>query len=408
MSEFTKAYNTYKEIIQTGNALNNLKNYDIDSVFKELLEIKSIIDDFEKNGYKDIKNFTKAVNKASIVFGGNYKVPETRKEALETKAHINSVKTGINDDIKDLIIKPVPNCPGYSFGKYSSFDVIFRDSDGFINASKLCKLSGKDYRAWIRYDSSQKLINALKRKLFSKFNQNKDNTTQNMMIGEFTYHRNSDTNTQNVTTFEDIIVEDNIGKNNISKIIQGTYVHPKLINSIAMWISEDFALEVSDIVEEYFVKKANNNLNNLIKEKDDKIDVLIKETRMQTQIIEKQSEELKEIKQLNLKQSEDLKTLLSYGKEARKSLIKIDSNLEDIHSKSIEPCKESIETDLVLLYNNTGDDYNIVKTINDKGVTSYLHPFSMLCCQKRSVNKTVKKHLSFKALALKKHILKQK
>ncbi len=327
-----------------------------------------------------------------------------KTEALETKAHINSVKTGINDNIKDLIIKPVPNCPGYSFGKYGNFDVIFRDKDGFINASKLCKLGGKRYKDWnTSYRNSegpQQLINALKLKLFEEYKSNIGKDMQNMSGSQLCPTHNSNTNNQNITSFEDIIVEDNLGKKGIIEVIQGTYVHPKLIPAIASWVSPVFALKVADIVEEYFVKKANKKLSSLIKDfqnqlvlKDDKIDTLIKETKKQTQIIIEQTNKIDNLTQVNLKQSEDIKTLLSYGKEARNALVNIDSNIEEIHSKSIEPCKASIETELVLLYNNTGNDNGVVKTKNENGLISVLYPFTFIRRQRKSINNTVKKHI---------------
>ncbi len=339
-------------------------------------------------------------------------------EALETKAHINSVKTGVNDNIKDLIIKPVPNCPGYSYGKYGIFDVIFRDSDGFINATKLCKLGGKDYSDWNRpnLEGPKQLIESLKLKLFEKYKSNIGMSMSNMIFLKFEEYRNSSTNTQNITSFEDVIVEDDLGKYNTPKIIYGTYVHPKLIPAIASWISPVFALKVADIVEEYFVKKANEKLSSLIREKDNKIDTLIKKVDKQNKKLKHikhinldQTNKIDELKQINLKQDNILKEqtdkinqLLSYGKEARNALVNIDSNIEEIHSKSIEPCKASIETELVLLYNNTGNDHNVVKVKNENGLISVLYPFTFIRRQRKSINNTVKKHIPFKASALKK------
>lgn len=55
-------------------------------------------------------------------------------------------------------------------------------------------------------------------------------------------------------------------------IIRGTYVHPDLIPHIASWASPAFAVKVSKIVNEYFIKKAIKEKDKLIKKKDDKID----------------------------------------------------------------------------------------------------------------------------------------
>ncbi len=282
------------------------------------------------------------------------KTPENSKEAFETKTHINSVKTGINDNIKDLIIKPVPNCPGYSFGKYGDFDVIFRDNDGFINATKLCKLGGKRYKEWKETNTSNKLIKALKMKLYSEH-------TQKMNRGEFRPDLNIVSNTQNITSFDDIIVEDTILQENTSKTILGTYVHPKIINSIAMWISEDFALKVSDIVEEYFVKKANNNLNNLIKDyqnqlvlKEDSIQVLTKEIKVLNQTVNTQNNRMETL--LNLAEKQGIKL------DCMHNDIKTVINIGETIAKELPPTQNKKKSELLMIIKfDTVDEHNIYK-----------------------------------------------
>jgi hypothetical protein len=50
--------------------------------------------------------------------------------------------------------------------------------------------------------------------------------------------------------------------------IRGTYMHPKLIVHIAIWISADFAVMVSDIVLEKIINDALNDKDKLLQEKD--------------------------------------------------------------------------------------------------------------------------------------------
>ncbi len=308
---------------------------------KDNLDFSSIYDQHKTQYKKDLKSYCNFMRRFTSKYQGLH-TPENKTKVLETKAHINNVKTGVNDSIKDLIIKPVPNCSGYSFGKYSDFDVIFRDSDGYINASKLCILGGKEYKAWSRNNSSQRLIKALKNKLFDEF------------------EKNSVTN-HNINSFEDIIVEDTISQENTPLIIWGTYVHPKLINSIAMWISEDFALKVADIVEEYFVNQTQNKYDTIIKDfqnkivlKEDKIDLLLKKIE---------------------NQDAKINMLLNQNIETKETVNDIDDKLK-ISSKS-ENENENIY--LVLMYNNTGDDHNTLQVKNDKDeLTATLYPFTFI------------------------------
>ncbi|GAG28686.1 unnamed protein product, partial [marine sediment metagenome] len=115
--------------------------------------------------------------------------------------------------------------PDYTFGrgKYGEFKVVIMKETGYINASKLCKLGGKDYRMWKRYGKSQALINAIK---------------------------------------------DDVGKNVTISIngayapdIRGTYVHSYLVPHIACSISVDFAVKVSKWLDEWRSYSIKNELN---------------------------------------------------------------------------------------------------------------------------------------------------
>ncbi len=109
-------------------------------------------------------------------------LPETTEQVHTTKTHVETVKNGINNVFKNLIIKPVPNCPGYSYGLYGDFEIIFMDATGYINASKMCSKYGNSTRKrnfcyWNetkdnKITEAQLLINALKSKIVREFKQN--------------------------------------------------------------------------------------------------------------------------------------------------------------------------------------------------------------------------------------------
>ena len=47
---------------------------------------------------------------------------------------------------------------GYSYGKYDDFNIIIMNSNGYINATKLCTAHGKEFKAWFKNISSKELI----------------------------------------------------------------------------------------------------------------------------------------------------------------------------------------------------------------------------------------------------------
>jgi hypothetical protein len=135
----------------------------------------------------------------------------------------NNINQIIFEDINDE----------YGYGKYGNFEVIIRKRDGYINATKLCRDGRKQLSHWIRNDNSKNLV---------KFLGN--------IIGK---------------TREELI-QCVMG----NTIYTGTYVHPKLIPHIASWVSHEFALMVSDIVNEHIIREYKIQM----KQKDDKIDNL--------------------------------------------------------------------------------------------------------------------------------------
>jgi len=91
-------------------------------------------------------------------------------------------------------------------------------SNGYINATKICKDGGKILGNWNENLFSKQLIKEL-------------SLTIGLPIVNLT-----------------ILI-----KQGGNQQITGTYVHPKLIPHIASWISPKFALMVSDIINEYII-----------------------------------------------------------------------------------------------------------------------------------------------------------
>ncbi|UMZ08498.1 KilA N family protein [Acanthamoeba polyphaga mimivirus] len=185
---------------------------------------------------------------------------ESEKE-IKSKYSDNDIRSIITNDINDK----------YANGIMGDIDVIVMKKNGYINATKLCENSGKDFKNWTETKKAKKLI----RELSSSTGISVELLAITITGGKLTE-------------------------------IRGTYVHPKLIIQIAAWCSAEYALKVSDIVIEYHAKEAIEQKEKLLKKKDDKIDKLSK----------KIDEQKKEIKKL-LEQGNEV---LGYAKDTNRKI----------------------------------------------------------------------------------------
>lgn len=101
----------------------------------------------------------------------------------------------------------------YSREVYGDFHVIIMTSNKYVNATKLCVMGGKRYGNWSASISAKTLIKKLEKKIGEK------------------------------ATIEELHSRDNE--------LRGTYVHPDLVPIVASWVSDDFALYISKIINEW-------------------------------------------------------------------------------------------------------------------------------------------------------------
>jgi hypothetical protein len=132
----------------------------------------------------------------------------------------------------------------YAYGKYSDFKVIIMKENRYINATKLCKEYGKELKHWKENKSSNDLI----------YEVEKEITTVDYPT----------------TETKPFIIINGANNNQKNKLISGTYVHELLIPHIASWISPQFGIKVSKIVNNFLITEYKNSL----KQKDDKINTL--------------------------------------------------------------------------------------------------------------------------------------
>jgi hypothetical protein len=158
-----------------------------------------------------------------------------------------------------------------------------RKSDGFINATQLCKAGGKNFGHWFRLDSTKQLI----RELAIQIN-NKDNLFDNNHI---------ESNIQNWILD---LIDKKIGGNHSS-----TWIHPDLAIQLAQWISPIFALQISHWIRTLFTQGKVEVDIKVIKEKDN----VIKNYKKRIEYLEKIT--LKRISRKNLDKANNVVYLIT-------------------------------------------------------------------------------------------------
>lgn len=102
-----------------------------------------------------------------------------------------------------------------TYAKLDKHNVIIMRSNGYINATSLCKIYGKKFFHWKENSSTENLCSVLEKEL----NLKRDEFIITVMFGK--------------------------------KFFKGSYVHPKLIIPIAAWTSPDLVLPLCDIIVEF-------------------------------------------------------------------------------------------------------------------------------------------------------------
>jgi hypothetical protein len=143
---------------------------------------------------------------------------------------------------------------GYSYGYIGDIKLVIRRSDGYVNASKLCTLMGKqDLAHWKRLSRATNFVKAyLKRSPYTKG-------------GALLMEKD---------LFQEVTNADLIGiSKETQEIIQGTYVPDLVAIELAYWGSPDFALTCTMILRDHFNEEnleriaLLNKKNNKLKKK---------------------------------------------------------------------------------------------------------------------------------------------
>ncbi len=137
----------------------------------------------------------------------------------QTVSFIETTKNGINDDFKNLITEQINK--DFSFGVYGDFKIIICNKSGYVNGSQLLKEA-------LKYENTHRLKNTNKPPLKSvKIDDWLTSETGNEILQTIAEDENLK---ENSLTFE-IKGKQKKGE----ELLQGKYVHPLLVNSLAMF-----------------------------------------------------------------------------------------------------------------------------------------------------------------------------
>ena len=128
--------------------------------------------------------------------------------------------------VKSVLVNKKSN-EKFIIGTYINLEVLIRESDGYVNASRLCKSIGK-----------------------KEFHRIRDNAGFTEFENEIQVVLKSGTPLKYVLS------------SGFDNELKGRYVHPKLVNYIAMWASPKFAVYVSEIMDSInTIGQLTNNQN---------------------------------------------------------------------------------------------------------------------------------------------------
>jgi hypothetical protein len=211
--------------------------------------------------------------------------------------------TTIKNTLRDLIFENIDD--KYAWGNYGEFKVMMMRENGYINVTKLCKEGGKEFFTWKQNKSSELFLEAVFPALGIP--------RAGLLI--------------------------TINSGNTDTLIRGTYAHPELVPHIASWVSASFAIKVSRIVNEYFVKEEKERCARLEAEKN----VLQGE---KSDLIKSFEEERRRAEEHRLKMDEEFKKADEHRKQAEKDRKKSEEErkqAEEERKKSEEERKQAEE-----------------------------------------------------------------
>ena len=272
----------------------------------------------------------------------------------------------------------------YAYGKYGEFTVIMMTSNRYINATKLCKQYGKRYEHWSRNDCNKQLIEEVDNEI------------------SLTHIRADE------LTNKSFIIKTG-GKN---ELLRGTYVHELLIPHIASWISPQFGIKVSKIVNNFLITEYKNSLkdkDNQLKQKDDKINTLEEKLdkilKTNNELLARNYNMEKQLENNQIKLDKTFDRLVGVHEELKDVNDKLDNTTEelDVIKDKLDDTNE--ELDVIKDKLDIATDDRVVKT-KSKTTLEYLivlktddidekYKYYIIRCQKRSIKQRLEEKSNY-------------
>ena len=157
----------------------------------------------------------------------------------------------------------------FEIGSYHNISILIRKSDGYVNATKLCE------QFKTKSDKPKRFRDIFENASWTEFYDEFCEEYQNILPATFPAGKK--------------FIEDTA--NQYSKKLRGYYIHPKLINYVAMWASPKYAVYVSRIMDllNERIKITNEDQTGLIRQLQDEINELKAQNEHQTNRIQDES-----------------------------------------------------------------------------------------------------------------------
>lgn len=259
-----EVFNKFKEYFDRQLTLIKKKqDFFLENLKKGLFKVE----DFGRLGFMD---FSLAFDKSNEVFF------KTREFIDPKEVPLADLKPLIVDkDIKDCMTESINN--QFIWGKYGEFKIIICKKNGYINGTFL-------FNEAIKYENTIRIKN------------NKGQTSvriNNWLDNDTTIELFESASEDEGISFKELSFSVSGKQKKGEQMLQGTYFHPILINSLAMWISPKYALKVNKIMNSVQAKTERDRVSQLLDKKDDiisRLEKMVNDTATRFEISVKNNE----------------------------------------------------------------------------------------------------------------------
>src|SRR5271156_1381491 len=140
----------------------------------------------------------------------------------------------------------------YWYALYGDFRIVMDKRDCYVNATKMYRSGGKDYKDWSRLKGSQQLMQTLQ--IINSGGGVMENTQAEENVLEGTPRQ--------ICTIRSPACKilHNFNHTDTDRLISGTDIHPDLVPSVAGWISPLFQINENRVVNGYITEEWKRKL----------------------------------------------------------------------------------------------------------------------------------------------------